>query len=189
MKYTKLWGVLSSAWARMRHGSVFRSNFMISSRKDHCSSCQSPSILQFRIIRASSLATFNDAMEQERSRTGSFSRVAIFFSFRIRVYDVLGSVSCVSPNLASKKRLYSGITIGKLYEKCHTIRVSLSRSFRFSQQSISLQLSGTSQLPCLHCHFQLISCVSNLDNFQQAVSLFTIYTAPRQLVPEVSEFG
>ena len=92
----------------------------------------------------------------------------LFFSFRIRVYDVLGSVSCVSPNLASKKRLYSGITIGKLYEKWHTIRVSLSRSFCFSQQSILFNSQA------LH------NCLVHtaISNWSRASATYAIFSKP-----------
>ena len=37
----------------------------------------------------------------------SFSTAVTFFSFRICVYDVFKSVSCVSPILASKKKAYT----------------------------------------------------------------------------------
>ena len=56
--------VLSSAWTRIRHGFVFRSNFTISSYRQGTSSSQSPSTVQFQLIGASWLPTFNDAGRQ-----------------------------------------------------------------------------------------------------------------------------
>ena len=66
---------------------------------------------------------------------------------------------------------------------CNTIRVSLSRSFWFTQQTIPLRLSGTS-------HWQLSkSILSTLPfpvvimrqegNFQKAACLFAIYNTDR----------
>jgi hypothetical protein len=88
----------------MRHGSVLRST-----------TSESPSILRFRIIRASWLATFNDARERNRTDLGVSQQWQLFFISDTRLLFVLGLLSCVSPNLAStkrRKRLYSGIAIG-----------------------------------------------------------------------------
>jgi hypothetical protein len=76
-----------------------------------------------------------------------------FFSFRMRVYIFLDQLR-VSPNLASMKRLYSGITISIREMPYHK---SLLEPF-FN--------SGISQLPCLVlCYFQF-SWVGSLGNPQ-----------------------
>ena len=88
----------------MGHESVFRSEFTISSRKEHHPVRVLQSFnLEYKIIRASWLTAFNDAREQERSRTdlGVSQQWQLFFT-RFG-YDVLGSVSCLTPNLVSKK--------------------------------------------------------------------------------------
>ena len=124
---------------------------------------------------------FKDAREQERSgpwpNRPQQLQLFIIISFRI----VPESFSCESTtNLATN---LTKVIQPSVYEpeECHT-----SRSFGFSQQSISLlQLSGASQLHCLHFPFQLFLCVGNLGQFSASgvfFFFFEIYTA--QLVPE-----
>ena len=91
------------------------------------------SILQFRMLGASWLPPF---------RPRNFSTMATFFyRFGQLVYDILGfSFLRVSQPKIIKKTVMEGITF--IYKKYHTIRVSLSLSFRFSQQTIPIQISG-----------------------------------------------
>ena len=120
-------------------------------------------ILRFWIIRASWLATFKAEQTSEFLNSSN-----LFFSQSGYAFTVfLDQFLACLPTQHPKKKLYS-VTIG-MYEKRHTIRVSLSRSFCFSQQTISLQHSGTSQLPSY----------ASVRNFQQAVCGLDRSTRPR----------
>jgi hypothetical protein len=122
-----------------------------------------------------SLSYINDAREQERSRTdlGVFNSGNLLLLFHFGYASTMFLNQFLRVNLASK---FKKLIQPSVYEECHT-----NRSFGFFQQTISLQLSGTSQRPCLHCPFQLFFCVGNLGNFQQAVSFFALNSSQRIL--------
>ena len=76
--------MLSSAWTRMCHESVLRSNFKMT-QKTSSTGSQNSSTLQFQIIRASLLASFNDTREQGISRTDLRFSSGNFFFFWFRM--------------------------------------------------------------------------------------------------------
>ena len=88
-------------------------------------------------------------MQEKLNRPRSFSSVQLFSHFGYAFF------LCVSQP-STRKRICKWTTIGKMPYQ----RVSLSHSFRLSQQMIFLQLSGTPQPP-LHCYLQLFLSVSN----------------------------
>ena len=79
----------------MRHGSVFRSLYLLGKNI-----IQSESFNPSIPANKSFLVSYLKGTGEKPNRLLSISTVAIFFVFRICVWDVLGSVSCVSPDLA-----------------------------------------------------------------------------------------
>ena len=102
-----------------------------------------------------------------------------FYSFRIRVYHLLGSVSCeFSLPSIQKKR----VTQPSMYEKCHTIAVHCFSNKRF--------LFHNSQAPhdCL-VYISLSSSTCAVGNLNFTMPSSCLRFTPLNSSPGVSKFG